>query len=147
MLQIDGGEFVISAHEAIEATYILINDGNMSIYASDDAINAAQKSSAYTATLEINGGYITINMGQGDTDAIDSNGNIVINGGTLDITAQSAFDYDGTAEYNGGTIIINGTETNQITNQMMGGGMPGMGMMPGGGMQGENPSGRFGGRH
>lgn len=147
LLQIDGGEFVISAHEAIEATYILINDGNMSIYASDDAINAAQKSSAYTATLEINGGYITINMGQGDTDAIDSNGNIVINGGTLDITAQSAFDYDGTAEYNGGTIIVNGTETNQITNQMMGGGMPGMGMMPGGNMQGENPSGRFRGRH
>ncbi|MBQ1787634.1 MAG: hypothetical protein II004_01755, partial [Erysipelotrichaceae bacterium] len=31
------------------------------------------------------------------------------------------------AEYNGGTIIVNGTQTNQITNQMMGGGFGGMG--------------------
>ena len=30
-----------------------------------------------------------------DTDAIDSNGDLTINGGTFDITAQSAFDYDG----------------------------------------------------
>ena len=84
-------------------------------------INAGQKSNAYTATIEINGGYITINMGQGDTDAIDSNGNIYINGGTIDITAQSGFDYDGTADLNGGTVIINGTQVDSITNQMFGG--------------------------
>ena len=64
-------------------------------------------------------------MGQGDTDGIDSNGNIYINGGKIDITGNSAFDYDGTAQKNGGTIIVNGTETNTITNQMMGGGMNG----------------------
>ena len=45
--------------------------------------------------------------------------------GKIDITGNSAFDYDGTAQKNGGTIIINGTETNTITNQMMGGGMKG----------------------
>ena len=45
-------------------------------------------------------------MGQGDTDSVDSNGDIVINGGTIDITANSSFDYDGKAEKNGGTIII-----------------------------------------
>ena len=61
-------------------------------------------------------------MGSGDTDAVDSNGNLVIAGGTLDITAQSPFDYDGTCEKTGGTLIINGTETESITNQMMGGG-------------------------
>ena len=75
--------------------------------------------------MEIYGGNITIKMGQGDTDAIDANGNIYINGGKIDITGNSAFDYDGTAQKNGGTIIINGTETNTITNQMMGGGMKG----------------------
>ena len=64
-------------------------------------------------------------MGQGDTDAIDSNGNLYINGGTLDIKAQSPFDYDGEAKHTGGTIIVNGTTTNQITNQMMGGNMQG----------------------
>ena len=68
-------------------------------------------------------------MGQGDTDAIDSNGNIYINGGTINITGNSPFDYEGTAEKNGGTIVVNGTETNTITNQMMGGGMNGE--MPG----------------
>ena len=46
-----------------------------------------------------------------------------MNGGKIDITGQSPFDYDGIAEYNGGTIIVNGTTTNKITNQMMGGGM------------------------
>ena len=60
-------------------------------------------------------------MGQGDTDGIDSNGNIVINGGTVDITGQSAVDYDGTAALNGGTLIINGEETDTIPNQFMGG--------------------------
>ena len=64
-------------------------------------------------------------MGQGDTDGIDANGNIYINGGTISITANSAFDYDGTAEKKGGTIIVNGSELNTITNQMMGGGMKG----------------------
>ena len=59
-----------------------------------------------------------------------------IGGGTVDITCQSPFDYDGNAEYTGGTLIVNGTETNEITNQMMGGGMGGMrGGMRGGDMQ------------
>ena len=56
-----------------------------------------------------------------------SNGNLVIAGGTLDITAQSPFDYDGTCEKTGGTLIINGTETDSVTNQMMGGGHGGKG--------------------
>ena len=68
-------------------------------------------------------------MSIGDTDGIDSNGNLYINGGTIDITASSPFDYDGEAKYTGGTIIVNGVETNTITNQMMGGGMQG-GMIP-----------------
>ena len=64
-------------------------------------------------------------MGQGDTDAIDANGNIYINGGTINITAQSAFDFDGTGELNGGTVTVNGSVITELTNQMMGGGMPG----------------------
>ena len=96
------------------------------MHASDDGINAGQKSDAYTPTIEINGGNIKIPMGQGDTDGIDSNGNLVINGGTIDITGQSACDYDGTAQFNGGTLIINGVQTDTLPNQMMGGGRGGM---------------------
>ena len=123
MIEINNGEISLNASEGLEATYVKINDGTINIKASDDGINAGNKSDKYTVTIEINGGDITINMGSGDTDGIDSNGNLYINGGTINVTAQSPFDYDGKAEYNGGTLIVNGEETNSITNQMMGGGM------------------------
>lgn len=131
ILQIDGGTVNVSAQEGLEATCVQINDGTVNVSATDDGINASYKSTACTCAIEINGGYITIAMGQGDTDAVDSNGSIYVNGGTIDITAQSSFDYDYYAEYNGGTIIVNGTVTNAITNQMMGGQMGGMGQMGG----------------
>lgn len=133
LVNITDGNIDINAHEGIEGTYVKIDGGTIKIKASDDGINAGNKSSAYSVTIEINGGNITIDMGQGDTDAIDSNGNIYINGGTINITAQSAFDYDGEAKYTGGTMIVNGTETTTITNQFAGG-MQG-GMMDAGQMQ------------
>ena len=136
---IDGGTMNITAAEGIEATYIVINDGDISITASDDGINAANKSTAYTPTVEINGGSLTVTMGQGDTDAIDANGSIYVNGGTINITAPtSSFDYDQTAEFNGGTLIINGQEVTEIPQSMMGG----QGNM-GGGQMGGNRRGRF----
>ncbi len=123
----DGGEIVINASEGIEATYIQINGGNIDITASDDGMNASYKSKSYTVpVIEFNGGTTTIEVGQGDTDAIDSNGSIYVNGGTINVTSTvSSFDYDGTAEYNGGTIIINGTQVDSIPQSMMGGGMGG----------------------
>ncbi len=136
LLQIDGGSLDLTGAEGLEATCITVNDGDINISASDDGVNAAYKSSAYTPTVEINGGTLTIVMGSGDTDAIDSNSDVIISGGTIDITGNSAFDYDGTAQYNGGTIIINGQTVNSIPNQLMGGGMSGMGGM--GGMGGMN---------
>ncbi|MBE6018542.1 MAG: carbohydrate-binding domain-containing protein, partial [Lachnospiraceae bacterium] len=125
MLTINGGEFDIEAWEGLEATYILINDGVINIYGKDDGINAANKSSDYEVAVEINGGELTIDMEAGDTDGIDSNGNIYINGGTISVNGQSTIDYDGYAEYTGGTIIINGQTVDSIPNQMMGGGFGG----------------------
>ena len=128
LLQIDGGNIDLDAHEGLEATYVKINNGTINIDATDDGINAGNKSNAYTTTIEINGGNLTIVMGQGDTDAIDSNGNLYINGGTINITGQSAFDYDGEAKYTGGDLTVNGTKTTTITNQFGGqmGGQPAM---------------------
>ena len=127
-IDIKGGTFTLDAGECIEGTYITIDDGKIDITASDDGINAAAKSKSYTPTFVMNGGEVTITMGAGDTDGVDSNGNIVINGGTISVSGQSTFDYDGTAEYNGGTIIENGVETNTMTNQTFGpGGMGGPG--------------------
>lgn len=137
ILQIDDGRLNISAAEGLEATWVQINGGEISISASDDGINGAAKSSAYTPTIEINGGSLTIVMGAGDTDGIDSNGNLVITGGTVDVTAQNPFDYDGSASCTGGTLIVNGSQVDSIPNQFGGmggmGGGPGSGSMPGGG--------------
>lgn len=120
-VQIDGGTFTINAGEGIEATYIQINNGEITINASDDGINGAKKSNIMTPTVEINGGTLTINMGSGDTDGIDSNGNLYIKGGTISINANSPFDYDGVGEYTGGTLIVNGEKTTTLSSQMMGG--------------------------
>ena len=126
VLQIDGGDFDITAAEGLEATYIVINDGNITIDASDDGINAVTNTNSYETAIIFNGGNVNVSMGQGDTDAIDSNGSIYVNGGTINITAQmSSFDYDRTAEFNGGTIIVNGQEVSEIPQSMMGGGMRG----------------------
>ena len=151
LLQIDGGSVTVTASEGLEAAYVRINDGTVNISATDDGINASNKSrSVSTPTVEINGGEVTITMSGSDVDAVDANGNILVTGGTVDITypqqgPSESFDCDGTASYNGGTIIINGQQVSEIPQSMMGGGGMRGGRM-GGSMQGGNMQGGFGGR-
>ncbi len=130
--QIDGGTFSLTASECIESTYLQINGGSFDINATDDGINCSSKSNSLgTPTLEITGGNLNITMSGNDVDCIDSNGNIVVSGGTVNVTypaqgPSEAFDCDGTATYTGGTIIINGTQVDSIPQSMMGGGRNGM---------------------
>lgn len=125
-LQIDGGTFSISASEGIESTCVLINGGELTIQASDDGVNAANKSSFYRASITVNGGEISISMGAGDTDGVDSNGDLSITGGTISVTGNSCFDVDGSVSFTGGTVCCNGQQVSTIPVQMMGGGMGGM---------------------
>ncbi len=141
-LTIDGGVIDITdSVEGLEATNIEINDGDISIYATDDGINASQKSTALDIEIVINGGNLDVEVGPGDTDAIDSNGSITVNGGTINITAQmSSFDYETTGVINGGTVTVNGEQVTEMPQSMMGGG--GMrGGMHGGGQPGNMQNG------
>ncbi len=126
---VDGGELTLNGHEGIEAVIVTVNDGALDITASDDGINATKGSDSTVPTVTINGGSLTISMASGDTDAMDSNGNIYINGGTVSISAQFAFDYYNEGKINGGTVTVNG-ETITVMTNLFGGNM-GTGTMPG----------------
>ena len=144
---ISGGTLSITAYEGIEGSYILISGGDITIASSGDGINAARKSSSLTPTVEISGGSVSVTMGAGDTDGIDSNGNIIISGGTISVNGQSAFDCDGSVSFTGGTVYVNGQQVSTIPNQMMGRGQGGFGGQGGfSGQGGFGGHGAFGGQ-
>ena len=116
-LVINSGTYIINASDdGVHSNgNITINNGEFTITSKDDGIHS-------DGLIEINNGTFNITAAEGIEATY-----VKINGGTIDITGNSPFDYDGESKYTGGTIIVNGTETNTITNQMMGGGMNGGG--------------------
>ena len=114
-LTINGGDVNIQqAYEGLESVIITINAGNVSLTTSDDGINATagnggeQADSSY---FYINGGYVILNT---SGDGLDSNGNAVINGGTVIIQGPTMnnngpLDVNGSLDINGGTLIVAGS--------------------------------------
>ena len=137
-LVIDSGTYTVkNSTEGLEGKSITINGGDIAIYSTDDGVNAANKNAQQSEIFfTMNGGNLTVEVGQGDTDPIDSNGNITVNGGTIKMTGQTGFDFDGTATYTGGDIYLNGEKQTEIVNSM-----PGGGGAPGGGPQGNGSPG------
>ena len=121
VVQIEDGNITLVGSEGIEGTSVQINGGTIKINATGDGINAGSKSESYKVTIEITGGDITIVVASGDTDGIDSNGDIIVSGGIINVTGNSTFDYDGTATYTGGTIIVNGVKVDSIPKSTIGG--------------------------
>ena len=139
-LVIDSGTYnVKNSTEGLEGKSITINGGDITIYSTDDGVNAANKNAQQSEIFfTMNGGNLTVEVGQGDTDPIDSNGNVTVTGGTIKMTGQTGFDFDGTATYTGGDIYLNGEKQTEIVSSM-----PGGGGAPGGGPQGNGgPGGR-----
>ena len=98
--------------EGMEATVVNIFGGDITVNATDDAINAADKDELYkgqlTPSINMTGGNVTIN-GQGD--GFDSNGNINLIAGSAVINTQyrggeAGVDYDG-AYYVSGDFQMN----------------------------------------
>lgn len=128
---VDNGTFGISyCYEGIEGLTITINGGAFDIFSEDDGLNAAggadssgfagggpgqeRFSSESESYITINDGTIVIVSGG---DSVDSNGDLTINGGTLDLTCNgngdTALDCDGTFSNNGGNVTTNdGSESN-----------------------------------
>ena len=105
---ISSGSVTISgAYEGIEALNILINGGDITISSSDDGLNAT--STAQGSGVIINGGTVDIiNAGGRDADGIDSNMDIIINGGNIFVSIPTDGNALDDGSESGGKIVING---------------------------------------
>ncbi|NTW25070.1 MAG: carbohydrate-binding domain-containing protein [Lentimicrobium sp.] len=109
---------ITNSVEGLEAPYININSGNVSVKSSDDCLNATFGGGGEAndgSILTFNGGNTLINTTGGD--GLDSNGNIIINGGTIIVhgppsAPEVGMDYNGTCSVNGGLLVISGTNSN-----------------------------------
>lgn len=115
---------ITKSYEGLEALKITISGGEIDIAASDDGLNAAggADGSAFgrpgmgmfgngSGEIVINGGSLTVNAAG---DGLDSNGSIVMNGGTVlaygpTSNGDGVLDYDGSFQLNGGTLLCIGS--------------------------------------
>lgn len=98
--------------------HLTINGGNINIKSGNDGINTNEDNVSVTT---VNGGVLTIEVtGEtGEGDGIDSNGWLVINGGTViasacSESADAGIDSDKGIHINGGTVIAGGSMLDRI---------------------------------
>ncbi len=116
------GELVINAeNEGLDSElHLTINGGNINIFSGNDGINTNEDKVSVTT---VNGGKLNIKVtGEtGEGDGIDSNGWLVINGGSVfsqaySNSADSGLDSDMGIHINGGVVIASGNMLDRIEN-------------------------------
>lgn len=81
LTKITGGDITITtSYEGIEGAYIEISGGTIDLHSLDDGINAASDDTSVVEHIIISGGYVKVDA---SGDGIDSNGSILISGGTV----------------------------------------------------------------
>lgn len=114
----DGTVSITRSVEGVEAPTITVNGGEISIHASDDGFNATNGNGGEAddgSMLSFTGGYIHVSASGGD--ALDSNGDISISGGTIvahgpQSSPEVGMDVNGTCLISGGLLIVSGTNSN-----------------------------------
>lgn len=112
-VSIEGGTLCINGcYEGVEAPVISLSGGEVTIYPRDDGFNAsASLTSSGLPQVLISGGTLTvINTTATDADGVDSNGDILITGGTVRVSlpgsgTNSALDC---GSESGGQCLISG---------------------------------------
>ena len=122
-MNVDGGEngslHIKAENEGLDSElHLTINGGAVTIVSGNDGINTNEDGVSVTT---INGGAVSILVtGEtGEGDGIDSNGWLVINGGTVTASAcnnsaDSGIDSDMGIHINGGTVIATGHMLDRI---------------------------------
>lgn len=115
---------VTKSYEGLEAMYIDVNGGEISVTASDDGLNAAGgadgsgfgfggqggRFGAGEGEITVNGGTLTVN---GGGDGIDSNGSVTVNGGSVLVFGPTSggngvLDFGSDFVINGGSLFAIG---------------------------------------
>lgn len=99
--------------------HLTLNGGNINITSGNDGINTNEDGISVTT---VNGGSlnIVVDGSTGEGDGIDSNGWLVINGGTViasacDMSADAGIDSDMGIHINGGTVVATGNMLDHIS--------------------------------
>jgi hypothetical protein len=116
---VNGGTININkSTEGIEAPVITLNNGNITVISSDDCLNATKGNGGESndgSLLTFAGGTIALSSTGGDP--VDSNGNVLMSGGTVIVQGppaqpEVALDYNGTFKVTGGFLIASGPTGN-----------------------------------
>lgn len=112
LLRVNGGSInVTDSYEGLEGAYVEIVGGRINVNSSDDGINAASDDASIVEHIIIKDGEVVV---YADGDGLDSNGSILIAGGSVTVYgptsgADGGLDADRGIVVTGGTLVATST--------------------------------------